>query len=168
MTRWLALLLICATGAGAAEIDPVRTLERLRACYDPAPTAAGRLACMHTVSETCQAEEEGGYSTMGMAMCNQAETEAWDVLLNEEYKETRAWSAALDEDEQASFPNLDSRADTLRDAQRAWIAYRDAECRNEYANWGAGSMRHIVGTACYLDMTAKRTVELWAKRSAFE
>ena len=152
----------------AEEIEQAKVTADLRACYTSAEDADGKLACMFTVSEACQAEEEGGYSTLGMSMCNHAESEAWDVLLNEEYKAAQKFGKVMDEDEAESFPNLDKRTDTLREAQRAWIAFRDAECLNAYANWGAGSMRHIAGTACVLEMTAKRTVDLWGKYAMFE
>ena len=48
----------------------------------------------------------------------------------------------------------------LRDAQRAWIAYRDAECGLAYARWQDGSMRVIVAANCLMTMTAQRAIEL--------
>lgn len=171
MTRTLRaclFILLAGTSAHADEIDQDRILSQLRTCYERAEEAAAKRACIFTISEACQAEEEGGYSTLGMSMCNHAEGQAWDVLLNEEYKATQAFGKAMDADEAEYFPNLDKRTDTLRDAQRAWIAFRDAECLNAYANWGSGSMRHIAGTACILEMTAERTIALWAKRSIFQ
>lgn len=161
------LVVLVALPVPADEIDPARVLGQLRACYEPAETAAAKEACMFTVSEACQAEEEGGYSTLGMSMCNHAEAEAWDVLLNEAYRAAQAFGAAMDADEAAHFPNLDKRTETLRAAQRAWITYRDAACVHAYASWGAGSMRHIAGTACGLRMTATRTIELWGMYDMF-
>jgi len=52
----------------------------------------------------------------------------------------------------------------LRDAQRAWIAYRDANCAMEYGLWGAGSMRQIAGADCQMRMTAERMLELRSYR----
>ncbi|MFQ5623498.1 MAG: lysozyme inhibitor LprI family protein [Paracoccaceae bacterium] len=164
MIRLLIALALLSSAAAAQEIDGAQTLSRLRACYDPADTAESKRACMFTISEACQAEEEGGYSTLGMSMCNRAEHEAWDVLLNEEYKATMAAFTEMDADDAGYSENLDKRTDTLRAAQRAWMAYRDAECLNAYAIWGGGSMRHIAGTACYLRMTAERAIEIWNKR----
>ena len=171
MKQFLVLLTILfgsATGSLAEEIDQNAVLASLRLCYDAAETVDAKRACKFTVSEACQADEDGGYSTLGMSMCNRAEGDAWDVLLNQEYKAAQAFGKGLDDDEAQSFPNLDKRTETLRDAQRAWIAFRDAECLNEYAQWGSGSMRHIAGTACILDLTADRTIDLWGKRVMFE
>ncbi len=169
MLRLCVLIVaLMTTAASADDIDQAAITEKLRACYNAADTAEGKLACIFTVSESCQAEEEGGYSTLGMSMCNHAESQAWDVLLNEEYKAAQTFGAEMDEDEATHFPNLDKRTDTLRAAQRAWIQFRDAECINEYAQWGSGSMRHIAGTACTLEMTAERTIDLWGKYSMFQ
>ena len=75
-----------------------------------------------------------------------------------------AWAKAGDADDMANFPEFANRADSLRAAQRAWIAFRDAECGLEYALWGSGSMRNIAGTDCLMHMAAERTIELRAKR----
>lgn len=167
MTRWLLLFIWLPAVALAQEEGHEWMLDDLRACFVNAETYEDSKACMFTVSDACQAGEEGGYSTLGMSMCNRDEADAWDVLLNEEYKKTMAVFAELDADDAVYFPNLDKRVDTLRAAQRAWIAYRDAECLNEYALWGSGSMRHIIYTGCILEETAERTIELRAKREAY-
>jgi uncharacterized protein YecT (DUF1311 family) len=67
---------------------------------------------------------------------------------------------AMDADDAELFPEFANRADSLRDAQRAWIPLRDAQCALEYAMWGSGSMRQIAGAACLLDLTAKRVIYL--------
>ncbi len=139
-------------------------LTELRACYESAEDYAGKTDCIGSVSAKCQEVEEGGYSTFGMSSCNNDEYLAWDVLLNEEYQATKAAFEAWDKDEAEFFPEYARRVETLRDAQRAWITFRDAECELEYAIWGSGSMRHIMGTACNVDMTAERTIELWSMR----
>lgn len=167
MIRYLAVLCLIATPVVSQEYDPDKALDYLRACYDSTDTYGGKTACIGTVATRCQEETDGGYSTLGMATCNNDESTAWDVLLNEEYKETMPAFEGLDTEEAEYFPNLDTRVDTLRAAQRAWITYRDAECLNEYALWGAGSMRHISYTNCQMEETAERTIEIWAKREAY-
>ena len=167
-SAFVMVICACALPGAADEIDQDAVNARVRACFETGASIADKRLCMFKASEACQAEEEGGYSTLGMSMCNQAEAEAWDVLLNAEYKAAMAAGKVMDEDEAAHFPNLDKRVDTLRAAQRAWIAFRDAECLNAYASWGSGSMRHIAGTACMLEMTAERTIALWDKRTMFE
>ena len=60
------------------------------------------------------------------------------------------------------------RVEALRDAQRAWIAFRDAECAMEYAAWGTGSIRSIAGADCMMSLTAERTVRLIELRELME
>jgi uncharacterized protein YecT (DUF1311 family) len=53
-----------------------------------------------------------------------------------------------------------TREGTLREAQRAWIVFRDAECRAQYALYGTGSLRQVVGANCVMSETAERAIEL--------
>lgn len=167
MRRLLISLALVGSVANAQEEGREWMLEDLRSCYYAADNSIDKQACVFVVSEACQATEEGGYSTLGMSICNRDEAAAWDVLLNEEYRATMAAFEPLDAEDAEYTPGLDTRVDTLRAAQRAWITFRDAECLNEYALWGSGSMRSIIGTACILNETAERTIELWAKREAY-
>jgi len=165
--RWFLPFLFLPLAAIAQEPDRQWMLDDLRSCYETADGYDEKHLCEGQVSNRCQEVEQGGYSNLGMTSCIQAEYAAWDVLLNEEYKKTIAWSAEMDAYDAEDFPEIDKRVDTLRAAQRAWISYRDAECLNEYAQWGAGSMRLPIGTACLLSETAERTIELWAKRASY-
>ena len=170
MFRILIGLATLTAGGVAAEdraLGEEEILAHLRACYEAGETPDDRRACMFQTSDMCQSAEEGGGSTLGITTCNHAETTAWDVLLNEEYKATMAWAKDFDAGDQQYFPEFANREDSLRAAQRAWIAFRDAECGLRYAIWGAGSMRHIAGTACMLKETAERTVELRMMRDVF-
>lgn len=135
------------------------------ACLAAAPAEA-RAGCIGKVSDACIAGAEGGETTLGMSMCMADEAEVWDRLLNAEYRKTMARAKAMDSDEAESFPQFANRAVALRDAQRAWIAFRDAECALAYAEWGAGSMRHIAGSECVMRMTAQRALELRAMRES--
>ena len=114
------------------------------------------------------AGEDGGETTLGMSMCMADEVELWDGILNAEYRETMDFAKAMDAGEVEYFPEYAKRAEALRDAQRAWIAFRDAECALAYAEWGSGSMRHIAGSECVMRMTAERALELRAMRERFQ
>ncbi|MEM9342215.1 MAG: lysozyme inhibitor LprI family protein [Pseudomonadota bacterium] len=155
----MAALLIAAPAA-ATEHEVKTYGHVLEACYLAAENAEGRTACIGKMAEACMETEEGGYSTFGMASCNTGEMLVWDFFLNTEYMNTMDWAKAADASEGENFPEFANRVESLRDAQRAWIAFRDAECGMAYAQWGAGSMRHISGTGCVLQMTAERTIEL--------
>ncbi|HGL4258867.1 lysozyme inhibitor LprI family protein [Burkholderia dolosa] len=51
-------------------------------------------------------------------------------------------------------------ADKLVNAQRAWIAYRDAECHFSSANAEGGSVYPVVMSTCLEDLTKARTETL--------
>ena len=48
----------------------------------------------------------------------------------------------------------------LRAAQRAWVTFRDAQCRFETAAWEGGSARAMINAACLSVMTVERTKQL--------
>ncbi len=142
--------------------------DDLEACFFTSDTVELQRDCVGDMATNCMDAEEGGHSTLGMSMCSNAEAEVWDRLLNQEYKATMAWAKSMDADEREVFPEFANRATALRDTQRAWIPFRDAECAMAYATWGAGSMRHIAGTSCMMDMTAERTIELRSMREVMQ
>ena len=109
----------------------------------------------------------GGDTTLGMTDCTIAEAAAWDRVLDETFAELVILSRdriALEEQAGAAPEPLD---EMLREAQGAWVTFRDADCAQEYAVWGEGSMRQIAGAWCRLDRTSQRVIELRAKRDAF-
>lgn len=140
----------------------------LDACYSAARDETAQKACIGKMSTACMDSQEGGHSTLGMTSCMAAEAEVWDKHLNAEYKATRAYMKAADTDEAEYFPEFARRVETLLAAQRAWIAFRDAECDLAYAEWGSGSMRNIAWADCRMQMTAERTIELRAMREMFQ
>lgn len=155
MIRALCLCLLAAPAAAQTSVDAAA----VKACFSNG-TGPGA-DCIGAASELCMERTEGGFSTLGMAECVAAETGVWDRLLNETYQILRA---DLDEaDAQAGGRAGDQgvdRSDALRDAQRAWIAYRDAECLLRWAQFQDGTIRTTVAAACHLDFTARRAFEL--------
>ncbi|MFP7570808.1 lysozyme inhibitor LprI family protein [Marivita sp. S2033] len=149
-----AALLACPQLGLAQELGVDRTY--VRGCF--AATEVGEIypSCLGQAATACQALP-GGSTTIGISECIQAETVEWDAVLNEEYKATQ--SALADMDRQGVIAGM-VRTDALRDAQRAWIAFRDADCGARYAIWQDGTLRTIVGANCHLTMTAQRALEL--------
>lgn len=49
----------------------------------------------------------------------------------------------------------------LRTAERAWIAYRDAECDAVYESWGQGTIRGAMTLGCRISLTKTRTATIW-------
>ena len=154
----LGLCLALPALADGHEVDAYAA--PLMQCFEAATTTEARTACKGLMSTACMESEEGGYSTYGMVRCTAAETDVWDRFLNEEYQSQMAGLRAMDAEEAVYFPEFANRAEALRTAQRAWIAFRDGECGLAYAMWGAGSMRQIAGSSCTLEMTADRVITL--------
>lgn len=86
-----------------------------------------------------------GDSSIAIVECLTRKTAAWDTSLNANY------SAALRQ------VDLQQR-DPLRQAQRLWIQYRDANCR--FYGMREGSLRQIQAAECLRSMTADRSREL--------
>jgi len=85
-------------------------------------------------------------STVAMSSCIQAETQLQDQRLNRVYKQL---TSKLESGPQKS----------LRDVQRQWIAYRDANCKFHVQASG-GTLAQLEGGMCVLDMTRERAAEL--------
>lgn len=70
--------------------------------------------------------------------------------------------AAADERLNDAYKQLVQRIDEvfepkLRQAQRAWVTFRDAECEFESMGWEGGSGRPMVQAACLTRVTTERT-----------
>ncbi|MEM7270443.1 MAG: lysozyme inhibitor LprI family protein [Pseudomonadota bacterium] len=161
--KFLTVILMLFAGIAAAQdrTEADKYGGRLAQCYASTKTSA-KLDCVGYVSEACMDGETDGETTVGMVRCAAGETQVWDDFLNDEYRKTMAMMEQMDADDGSN--GFGVRAGRLREAQRAWIAFRDAECALSYAYWGAGSMRSIAGSQCLLELTAERTVKLLQMR----
>ncbi|WP_306131110.1 lysozyme inhibitor LprI family protein [Roseovarius sp. MMSF_3350] len=148
--RSIAIVLIAA---GAAQAQEARVDETtVAACFHGAPRDAGVPSCVGDAANQCQTQPGGG-STIGIVACVQAETAAWDGFLNREYKATRAQVDQFD----TGHPPV---SEALLTAQRAWIAFRDAECSLAYERNRGGTIRSVAAASCLMRMTAQRALEL--------
>src|SRR3977135_648574 len=84
--------------------------------------------------------------TFEMITCIGAETKRQDVRLNEHYNKLISKLSA-------------NRKKVLLEAQRAWIKFRDANCRFYYDPEGGSSAR-VAADECLLNQTADRVREL--------
>ena len=107
--------------------------------------AAGEAHPIDQELDACMSTSDG-QSTYGMITCYQQAEEAWDAELNRLYK---ALMATLEKEDQ----------DRLRAAQRAWIAYRDAE----YSF--SGEMYYAMEGTMYRIMAAGREMEMVRTRA---
>jgi uncharacterized protein YecT (DUF1311 family) len=92
---------------------------------------------------TCMDKASG--ETSSMNDCTGAETDRQDARLNDNYKRLMS---KLSED----------RKKELLEAQRAWIRFRDANCR--FYGEGVGSISALAVNDCILDATVDRAKEL--------
>lgn len=92
-----------------------------------------------------------------MNQCAHLDWQAADGDLNAEYKRARATMRRIDGD----LPqNLAGAEATLRDAQRAWITFRDAACAAEGFLFRGGSMEPFMVSSCLATLTRQRTQAL--------
>ncbi|MGH6846310.1 MAG: lysozyme inhibitor LprI family protein [Methylocella sp.] len=84
-------------------------------------------------------------NTVAIVDCVEAKTKVWNERLNKAYKELPQ--------------RLDARQlGPLKDAQRLWIKYRDANCG--FYGSQEGTIRQIQAAECIRSMTKDRALEL--------
>ena len=129
------------------------------ACFDSAYETESLQLCGYW--EECMIYSRGGTTTMGMMECFRAEENLWDIKLNKEYKILMAAAKSKDKNMPDAFKwDGSSRAASLLKAQRAWIAYRDAECEDAYWSAHPGSIKQIHGSSCKQHLVKERTIKL--------
>jgi uncharacterized protein YecT (DUF1311 family) len=99
-----------------------------------------------TSKEYAACLDKSGGVTPEMMDCISAETKRQDARLNENYKRLLSKLSA-------------NRKKTLTEAQRAWISFRDANCRFYY-DLDGGSLARVSASECTLNATADRATEL--------
>jgi uncharacterized protein YecT (DUF1311 family) len=100
-----------------------------------------------------------------MNACAQIDFERADAELNAEYRAAIAHAREADRSDAASrLPSDDRPGDeaTLREAQRAWVAFRDAHCRLQGYEARGGSMEPMLYDGCRAALTRARTAQLRA------
>jgi uncharacterized protein YecT (DUF1311 family) len=90
--------------------------------------------------------DRSGGVTVEMLNCIGAETKQHDARLNRVYKQAMGQLSA-------------ARQQQLRDAQRAWLKYRDANC-GFYADPDGGTLARVNANSCVMIETADRADEL--------
>lgn len=145
----LALALIAAPIAFAQTDDQIARADAaiLASCIERASEDPDLDTCMNTISVPCMSDVEG-QTTAGMIFCHMREAQAWDGQLNAVYRRLRGGASANDE------------GGRLQQAQRAWIAFRDANCDFEASLYEGGSLAGVLFASCMSDMTARRAIDL--------
>lgn len=94
-----------------------------------------------------------------MTICAGRDLADADKALNAQYQVTRK---ALKERDADASVELKGGEDALLKAQRAWLAYRDAQCASVGFQARGGSMEPMLVSSCEADLTRNRTAELKA------
>lgn len=116
----------------------------------PAPVAFAQPAA----SFSC--DEYGGYELQD---CLEGEMTKADKALNAAYRKALA---AIANDPDTPDDEKPAWKENLKAAQRAWLTFRDANCKFELigAEWHNGSGTTAAQQQCELGMTQQRTQEL--------
>lgn len=129
-------------------------------CLATAADPAEKRQCIGKAAEACMINTPGGDSTYGMGGCLSKEGDWWDGRLNDAYKALMRQEKIHDRDNGAGSNGIQSAADSLKAAQRAWIPFRDATCQYEYAQWGGGTGGGPASAACFMRMTGEQALYL--------
>lgn len=142
----LAGLLSAAAATFATSASADDLVGRIDACIGVvgAPADHAEL-CLGIHAQPCMDAPEN-QTTVGLVECLRTEFSAWDEILNREYE---ALQPLLDEEQRAA----------LRDAERAWIAYRDADCAFPHV-LVRGTMAQPWSMDCVMQHTARRAMTL--------
>lgn len=168
----LAILLVGMLGAGFAAQPALA--QDVTPDYDPAILDGclaqsqgqgyrARATCIGVGADACLMTDAGN-STVGVGSCFHAEWMDWDARLNATYQALLVTQGELAEDIAAYSDRLPSPVETMRDMQIAWIAYRDAACEWEYAQWGGGTGGGPASGACMMRLTALQVLLLEEKQ----
>ena len=105
-------------------------------------------------------------NTSEMAACAENDYQAEDAKLNKVYATYLKKMQGIDADMGSTPP--DTAVVRLKTAQRAWIAFRDAECPLESVDNMGGSIERILVPACLAALTKERTTTLKEQLKAME
>ena len=97
-------------------------------------------------------------STMEIDICMSREYERADVELDATYRRTRAQLLRMEDEDACSACH--GMTDSLVEAQRHWVAFRDNDCSAAYALAADGSGRNQARFGCLIGHTRTRTRQL--------
>lgn len=106
---------------------------------------------------SAQADCSTAVTTFEMRQCAAEDYEAADAELNALYKAAQRAMKQLDSD----LPqDLKGASQSLSDAQRAWIPFRDAACATEGFQFRGGTFEPLMVLTCKTHLTRQRSAQL--------
>jgi uncharacterized protein YecT (DUF1311 family) len=122
------------------------------------------LACLTLPAAAQDVDCSNAVTQMDLNQCAYAEWAAADATLNAAYAGAmdllKTWDADLPDDEKGG-------AEALREAQRAWITFRDKACEAEGFAMKGGSAEPLLVYGCMRQLTEDRTAQLFAMLDAY-
>jgi len=113
------------------------------------------LPCTAFAQETIDCDLNG--PQIELNQCAYEDYQAADAELNDVYKKA---VAALKEMDSYQEPKDQIGVKTLKEAQRAWITYRDLACEAEAFTFFGGTAAPMVHSGCMAAITRARTEDL--------
>lgn len=118
--------------------------------------ALALLACLVAGPAAAQASCAEAVTQADLNDCAATSLQVADDGLNRAYEAAVAAARRFD-------GSGEGRAEgSLRAAQRAWLAFRDAACEAEAALWDGGSAQPMIRSGCLEHLTLQRTDDLWS------
>ena len=123
--------------------------------------AAAILILMAAQAEEPRIDCKSPNTQYDMNMCAGYRADRADAALNRQWSKTKAVMAKRDAQEATMRADGDpSYADALVASQRAWLGFRDAECKVESYSMRHGSAQSLEYSECMATLTADRTRQL--------
>ena len=98
---------------------------------------------------------------LDMNMCAEIDFERADLELNAAWRDAIAAARASDREIDRQSDQRPTEEATMREAQRAWLLFRDAQCTVEgYEEARGGTMEPMVYSGCRARLTRERTAQL--------
>lgn len=120
--------------------------------------SAGGISTVSAEEEAPPVNCSNPMSTYEINVCSEKEFEKADADLNAAYRQALAAVAASDS---AKPYDRKSWEEALRTSQRAWVAFRDAECKGLIPmEWQGGTGTTGAELGCMTQLTSARTKEL--------
>lgn len=151
--------------APSLQADPVFTPDATDTCvkeaYATSPGLSGHavLDCVGRAAAVCMMTP-GGDTTIGMMECLEGERGYWDARLGAAYADGMSIAREQDTEMRELGSAAASIAERLRDLQQAWIAFRNASCLYEQAQWMGGTGGGPATMACHMHETARQALKL--------
>jgi uncharacterized protein YecT (DUF1311 family) len=106
-------------------------------------------ACIGLIGDKCA--DAPGATTISIVECHSREQSIWDEWLNAWYEEA-----------QGRLKDNAGASAALKEAQRAWIAYRDAKCGFWSKLYEGGTFASVAAGDCMRVTTGMRAIEMRA------